>query len=150
MSLGLAIGGEKLSLHHCAPFPHAATYQADGRLQLLRGNLCGPITSTTLVGNKYFILLVDDYNRFMWVIMLKSKDEVLHAFKKEKVGMELEADVMVKVFRTDRGDEFTSNTFNQYCDEQGIKRFLMAPYTLQHNGVIERRNQTILAMARSL
>ena len=58
------------------------------------------------------MLLVDDYSKFKRVIMLMSKDEVMHAFKKMKACVELEADVQVKVFRTDRGGEFTSNTFN--------------------------------------
>lgn len=96
------------------------------------------------------MLLVDDYSRFMWVIMLKSKDEVIQAFRKVKASVELEADVKVKELCTNRGGEFTPNAVNQYCDEQGIRRFLTMPYTPQKNGVIERRNQTILTIVRSL
>ena len=52
--------------------------------------------------------------------------------------------------RTDRGGEFISQEFNYYCDQAGIKRHLTSPYTPQQNGVVERRNRTMMEMARSL
>ena len=39
---------------------------------------------------------------------------------------------------------------NDYCEKIGIKRFHTAPYTLHQNGVVERRNRTVIDMARSL
>ena len=48
-------------------FPKIAKYQAAEALELVHGDLCGPITSVTHGGRKYFIFLVDDYNRFMWL-----------------------------------------------------------------------------------
>ena len=57
---------------------------------------------------------------------------------------------MVKVFRTDRGGEFLSKEFASFCEENGIKRHLTTPYSPQQNGVIERRNRTVMEMARSL
>lgn len=50
----------------------------------------------------------------------------------------------------DRGGEFTSKLFNTYCDEAGISRQLTAPYSPQQNGVVERRNRTVVEMAQSL
>jgi len=38
----------------------------------------------------------------------------------------------------------------KYCEKQGIRRFLTAPYSLQQNGVAERKNMTILDMVRSM
>lgn len=37
-----------------------------------------------------------------------------------------------------------------FCEDQGIRRFTTAPYTPQQNGVVQRRNQTVVTMARSL
>lgn len=54
------------------PFPSEAVFRASSPLQLLHGDLCGPITPTTTGGNKYFLLLVDDYNKFMWLVLLKN------------------------------------------------------------------------------
>ncbi|GJU34201.1 zinc finger, CCHC-type containing protein [Tanacetum coccineum] len=53
------------------------------------------------------------------------------------------------MFRTDRGGEFNSNEFTQYCKENGIARQLTAPYSPQQNGVVERRNRTIMSTTRS-
>lgn len=51
------------------------------RLELTQGDLCSPITSVTPASNKYFLLIVDDMSRYMWVEVLRSKDEVLKFFK---------------------------------------------------------------------
>ena len=57
-------------------------------LELIHGDLCGPITPSTPGGNKYFLLLVDDYSRMMWVYMIKTKEEALTAFKKFRAAVE--------------------------------------------------------------
>ncbi|KAD0657028.1 hypothetical protein E3N88_43918 [Mikania micrantha] len=132
------------------PFPPHAKFQANQPLELIHADLCGPISPSTLVGNKYFLLLVDDYSRYMWIHKLKSKDQAPDAFKTFKQAAELESGFKVKALRTDRGGEFTSTKFEQVCNEDGIRRFLTAPYTPQQNGVVERRNQTILGTTRSI
>ncbi|GKA18529.1 putative RNA-directed DNA polymerase [Tanacetum coccineum] len=43
-----------------------------------------------------------------------------------------------------------SNDFAKFCEENGIARHLTAPYSPQQNGVVERRNRTVMEMARSL
>jgi transposase InsO family protein len=40
--------------------------------------------------------------------------------------------------------------FGEFCDELGIRHYLTTPYSPQQNGVVERRNQTVVGMARSL
>jgi transposase InsO family protein len=56
----------------------------------------------------------------------------------------------LKALRTDRGGEFNSRMFTTFCTEQGIKHFTTTPYTPQQNGVVERRNQSVVEMARCL
>jgi transposase InsO family protein len=86
----------------------------------------------------------------MWVELLKSKDQALEYFKKVKNRAEVETESKLKALRTDRGGEFTSQLFTVFCNEQGIKHYTTTPYTPQHNGVVERRNQTVVEMARCL
>ncbi|GJU63235.1 zinc finger, CCHC-type containing protein [Tanacetum coccineum] len=62
----------------------------------------------------------------------------------------MEMRMKVRMLRTDRGGEFTSNEFTKYCKENGIARQLTAPYSPQQNGVVERRNRTILSTTRSM
>lgn len=139
-----------LSKQTQTPFPFQANFSAKERLELVHGDLCGPLSLPTPAGKRYIFLLVDDYSRTMWVHLLKSKDEALSAFKKFKVLVEKEARSSIRVFITDRGGEFTSKEFENYCADEGILRHLTAPYCPQQNGVVKRRNRTIIAMTQSL
>ncbi|WVZ54330.1 LOW QUALITY PROTEIN: hypothetical protein U9M48_005142 [Paspalum notatum var. saurae] len=56
----------------------------------------------------------------------------------------------LRVLRTDNGGEFTAAEFASYCADEGIRRHYSAPYSPQQNGVVERRNQTVVGMARAL
>lgn len=96
------------------------------------------------------MLIVDDSSRMMWVYLLPSKHEAFTAFMKFKLLIENQTDLKIKVMRTDRGGEFCGKIFNEFCEAAGIKRHLTAPYTPQQNGVVERRNRTVLEMAQSL
>jgi len=131
-------------------FPDEADFRANKELELIHGDLCGPINPATPAGNKYFLLLVDDFSRYMWIQLIQTKDKAFFAFKEVKEVIEVEKNTKIKGFRTDRGGEFRSAEFDEYCKLKGIKRFLTTPYSPQQNGVVERRNQTILGMARSM
>ncbi|KAI3523596.1 hypothetical protein L1887_01838 [Cichorium endivia] len=129
-------------------FPTHTNYRAKKRLELIHGDLCGPVSPPTPSGNRYFMLLVDDYSRVMWVYLLKTKDEAFQVFKNFRNLVENETGEKLKVFRTDRGGEFLSNQFTTYCKETGLERHYTSPYSPQQNGVVERRNRTVLEMVR--
>ena len=94
--------------------------------------------------------MVDDHSRYMWVEVLKSKDQALDCFKKIVKRAEVESDNKLKALRTDRGGEFLSNLFSVFCDEQGIMHYTTTPYSPQQNGVVEHRNQSMVEMARCM
>jgi transposase InsO family protein len=133
-----------------AAFPRAARYRAQDQLELVHGDLCSPISPSTPAGNCYFLLLVDDMSRFMWLTLLRSKADAPAAIMTFQARVERETGKKLKVLRTDNGGEFTSVTFGEYCAGEGIQRHHLAPYTPQQNGVVERRNQTVVATARSI
>lgn len=130
--------------------PQSTTYRATATLELLHGDLCGPLTPSTSGGNKYIFLVIDDHSRYMWTMLLKEKNEAFGKFKKLKEVVEKETGKRILTFRTDRGGEFVSHEFKSYCESSGIQRHLTAPYTPQQNGVVERRNRTMMEMARSI
>lgn len=143
--------GYLISKQRCSPFPQEAVYRAERPLQLVHGDICGPITPATLAGKRYFVLIVDDFTRYMWVALLKSKDDALCTFKKKiKATAEMETDLKIKALRIDRGGKFTSNEFSEFCENLEVTWFLTALYSPQSNGVVSRRNQTGVVMARSL
>lgn len=81
--------------------------------------------------------------------MLKNKDEAFNMFKRFRAHVENGTDKRVKVLRTDRRGVLCSQEFATYYEEGGITRHFTTPYSPQHNGVVERKNKTVVAMARS-
>ncbi|KAH9650285.1 hypothetical protein KPL70_026315 [Citrus sinensis] len=78
------------------------------------------------------------------------KSEVFETFKKFKAAVEKESGYQIKAMRSYRGGEFTSKEFLEFCEANGIRRPLTVPRSPQQNGVAERKNRTILDMARSM
>jgi hypothetical protein len=64
------------------PFPHQAVQCTTESLEFVHENLCGPISPITPSGNRFFLLLVDDFSRYMWVVLLPTKDSALAAIKR--------------------------------------------------------------------
>ncbi|GAU34012.1 hypothetical protein TSUD_212730 [Trifolium subterraneum] len=135
---------------HRDSIPKNAVWRASNKLELVHSDICGPINPTSNGGNRYFITFTNDFTRKTWIYFLHEKSEALDCFKKFKTLVEKQSNCALLCLRTDRGGEFTSNTFNEFCSTQGIKRQLTAVYTPQQNGVSERKNRTILNMVRSM
>jgi hypothetical protein len=85
------------------------------RLELVHGDLCSPISSAIPRGNKYFLLLVDDLSRYMWVAVIPSKDHAVTAIKDIQMQAEGESHLKLKALRTNHGGEFTVTEFTDYC-----------------------------------
>jgi transposase InsO family protein len=86
----------------------------------------------------------------MWVVVLGSKGEAADAIRRTQAAAEAECGCKLRVLRTDNSGEFTTAEFASYCEDEGVQRHYSTPYNPQQNGVIERRNQTIMGMARAL
>ena len=100
-------------------FPQQSTYRASDRLELVHVDLCGPIAPAKPGGRRYFLLLVDNYSRFMWATLLTSKDEATGALARFQAAAEAESGRRLRTLRTDQGDEFTSGAFAAHCAETG-------------------------------
>jgi hypothetical protein len=85
-------------------------------------NLVGPTTTKVLKGERYFMLLVDDYTRMTAVCFLKNKSEAFENFKIYKKMVENEMDSRIKFLISDNGGEFTSKEFMDCYNNHGIKR----------------------------
>jgi hypothetical protein len=64
------------------PFPQQSSFRDKEWLELMHGDLCGPVTPATPGGRCYFLLLVDDLSRYMWVVVLGSKGEAADAIRR--------------------------------------------------------------------
>ncbi|GJZ86650.1 retrovirus-related pol polyprotein from transposon TNT 1-94 [Tanacetum coccineum] len=117
-------------------------------LNTLHMDLCGPMRVQTINGKKYILVIVDDYSRFTWVKFLRSKDEtpefVIKFLKQIQVGL----NKTVRYIRTDNGTEFVNKDLIAYYESVGIFHQKTVPRTPQQNGVVERRNRTLVEAAR--
>jgi hypothetical protein len=118
-------------------------------LEMLHMDLFGHIAYIIIGGNKYGLVIVDDYSRFTWVFFLQDKGETQEVLKKFLKRAQNEFDAKVKKIRIENGTEFKNTQIEDYLDEEDIKYEFLAPYTPQQNGVTERKNQTLLEMART-
>jgi hypothetical protein len=84
-------------------FPDQARRRARNAIELVHGDICGPIAPTMSSGNVYFLLLVDDMSRYMWLMLLPCKDHAPAAIRNFQVAVEVETGRKLKALRTDRG-----------------------------------------------
>jgi transposase InsO family protein len=79
-------------------------------------------------GNKYIMIFIDDYTRICHVYLLKQKSQAFETFKNFHVWIENEAQSCIGILHTDNGGEYTSNEFESYLFQHGIKHKTIVPY----------------------
>ncbi|GJP60220.1 hypothetical protein CLOP_g17431 [Closterium sp. NIES-67] len=132
------------------PF-NSTTGPAKTPLALVHMDVVGPTRAPSLSGSRYFLTIVDDHTRAVWVYPLKSKGEVAAAVLKEWMPRaQRECGYKVKVIRSDNGGEFIGADFEGELKRKGIQHQLTVPYNPQQNGVAERFNRTLQEGARTL
>ncbi|GKB62862.1 retrovirus-related pol polyprotein from transposon TNT 1-94 [Tanacetum coccineum] len=119
-------------------------------LHTLHMDLCGPMRVQSINGNKYILFIMDDYSRFTWEKFLRSKDEtpefVINFLKQIQVSL----NKTVRCIQTDNGTEFVNQVMSKYYEGVGIFHQKSVPRTPQQNGVVERRNRTLVEAARTM
>ncbi|GJU46082.1 retrovirus-related pol polyprotein from transposon TNT 1-94 [Tanacetum coccineum] len=120
------------------------------KLELLHMDLCGPMRVASINGKKYILVIVDDFSRYTWVYFLRSKDETPEIIKKFITQAQLNYKAKVCKIRTDNGTEFKNATLKAYYEKLGIMQQFSIARTPQQNGVVERRNRTLVEAARTM
>ncbi|GJU00998.1 retrovirus-related pol polyprotein from transposon TNT 1-94 [Tanacetum coccineum] len=110
-----------------ASHPPKLVSSNNSKLELLQMDLCGPMRVASINGKKYILVIVDDYSRFTWVYFLDTKDETPEIIKK-----------------------FIAQAQLNYNAKLGIMQQFSIARTLQQNGVVERRNRTLIEAARTM
>ena len=113
-------------------------------------DLWGPARTMTHGGGQYFLTIIDDYSRRVWIYILKNKSDTFEKFKEWYVLIENRMETKLKTLRTDNGLEFLSEQFNKFCRKHGIQRHKTVARTPQQNGLAERMNRTILERVRCM
>jgi transposase InsO family protein len=108
-------------------------------LEMLHIDLFGPINYNSIGGNKYGLVIIDDYSHFTWLLFLQEKGETQEVLKKFSKRAQNEFDAKVKRIKSDNDSEFKNTQVEVYLDEEGIKHEFLAAYTPQQNGVAKKR-----------
>ncbi|KAK1606347.1 hypothetical protein QYE76_030020 [Lolium multiflorum] len=135
---------------HDSPHPSKTIISSKRILELLHVDLFGPVTHASLGAKKHCLVIVDDYSRYTWVYFLKTKDETQQIFIDFATKVQRQHNLLIMAIRSDNGSEFKNYTLNDFLSDEGIRHQYSAAYTPQQNGVAERKNRTLMDMARSM
>jgi transposase InsO family protein len=163
-SMGLIDGLPKLKFEKdlvCAPCKHgkmiAASHAPVTQVmterpgELLHMDTVGPARVRSAGGKWYVLVIVDDFSRYSWVFFLESKDEAFQFIHDLVLKLKNElSNNVVRAIRSDNGTEFKNARMKAFCSEQGLDHQFSSPYVPPQNGVVERKNRTLVEMARTM
>ena len=115
----------------------------------IHSDLWGPAPVETIARKKYYISFTDDYSRYTTIYFLQTKDETFSSYQLYEAWLLTQHHICIKCLRSDRGGEYLSEEFSNHLKKQGTIRKLTVHDTLEHNGVAECLNCTILKKVRA-
>lgn len=134
---------------HRLSFPKSAARRASIAGETFHVDLCGKMSTPSIGGANYFMLLKDDFSRYCYIYFLKNKTTVLDNLM--KFYAEVEADGhKIKRLRSDGGLEFCNESVRRFLLNKGIKHEVSTPRAPEQNGFIERQNRTIIESAKAM
>ncbi|KAJ9556920.1 hypothetical protein OSB04_011534 [Centaurea solstitialis] len=119
-------------------------------LDMLHMDLCGPMRVESLARKKYMLVLVDENSRYTWLEFLRAKSDVADLIIAFIKRIQVLLGRQVKKLRSDNGTEFRNVKLQSFLEEVGISHNFSAVRTPQQNGVVERKNRTLVEAARSM
>jgi transposase InsO family protein len=119
----------------------------DRSLELLHMDVFGTIAYISIGGSMYCLVIVDDYSRFTWVFFLQEKSQTQETLKGFLKRVQNKFRLRIKKIRRDNGMEFKNSQIESFLEDEVIKHEFSSPYTPQQNGVVERKDRTLLDMA---
>ncbi|GJT12242.1 retrovirus-related pol polyprotein from transposon TNT 1-94 [Tanacetum coccineum] len=120
-------------------------------LKLLHMYLFGPSAVQSYGGNRYTLVIVDDYSRYTWTRFLKDKTKAFDQFKIFSKKIQNQLGCTIVSIRTDHCREFDNEVqFGEFCNANGITHNFSAPRTPQSNSAVERKNMTLQKMSMTL
>ena len=131
-------------------FKNKTESSIDEPLHLLHLDLFGPVNVLSDQQKRYALVIVDEYTRFTWVYFLFQKDETPEIIFEHVKLMENKSAHKVKILRSDNGTEFKNAQMIDFCKLKGITQQFSAPGTPQQNGVVERKNRTLIEAGRTM
>ncbi|MDV3146753.1 MAG: DDE-type integrase/transposase/recombinase, partial [Sweet potato little leaf phytoplasma] len=89
----------------------------DRIFELIHCDIWGPYRSSTHSGHKYFLTIVDDFSRYTWLFLMKTKSEALTIIPRFFKYVETQYGVSIKKFRSDNAPELS---FTDFFSSKGV------------------------------
>lgn len=132
------------------PFPRKSVSSSAEPLELIHTDVCGPMRTGSVSGKRYFVTFIDDHSRYCSVYFLQHKSDVLSVLKEFVAAVFTQFGKVPKTIRSDRGGEYTGHEVTNYLKSKGIHMQYTAAYSPQQNGIAERKNRSLMEMARCM
>ncbi|KAL8119322.1 hypothetical protein AgCh_016733 [Apium graveolens] len=113
-------------------------------------DLFGPVNVLSISRKRFCLVIVDDFSKFSWTYFLKSKDEASEIIINHIRQVNNHPDFKVRRIRSDNGTEFKNSVMRSFCEENGIMHEFSASRTPQQNGVVERKNRSLIEATRTM
>ncbi|WVZ84368.1 LOW QUALITY PROTEIN: hypothetical protein U9M48_031407, partial [Paspalum notatum var. saurae] len=110
----------------------------------------GPARVALVSGKWYVLVVVDDFSRFLWVFFMEFKDEAFDFVRDLVLRLRNDSHKAMRAIRSDNGGEFRNSRFENFCRDLGLEHQFSSPYTPPQNSVVERKNRTLIEMARTM
>ena len=133
------------------PF-HKTRFRETRPLFKIDADVMGYISPVTYPNQyRFIVVFVDSFSRYAGIYPLKHKTEVPNCLREFIVSARLIGEnVKIGYMCCDKGTEFTSKETIKVLSEFGAQLQTVCPGTPEHNGVVERLNQTIQKKVRAL
>jgi len=109
----------------------------------------GPAPVASLSGKRYLVGFTDDASRYRWASAVRAKSEVDGCVRRFVAYTKTQSGRPLRILRTDRGGEYSSNSLLAYLESEGIVREPTLPYEHGQMGVQERGWRTIMETVRA-
>ena len=133
----------KLSYEHSSS--HVAVV-----FDLIHVDTWGPYRTATRDKFKYFLTIVDDHSRMVWVYLMQSKSDYLSKFKSFYEYVYTHFTKRIKVLSSDNAPEFEDGDCREFYRANGMVHQTSCVNRPQQNARVERKHRNILEVARAL
>ena len=130
--------------------PHKSVERNTELLKLIHSDICEFEGRLTRGDNWYFITFIDDFSKYSYVYLMKNKSDAFENLSIFLKQVDNTFDKKVKRFRTDRGNEYDTLSLNNYIQSLGVVHETTAPYSPSSNGVVERKNKTLINLTNAM
>ena len=139
----------QVSKQSALPFNKSDSFSS-APFDLIHSDVWGPSPTATMGGSRYFVIFIDDYSRYTWIFLMRSRSELPQLYFDFATMIKTQFSCDIKVFRADNAAEYNDSGVLNFLRQHGSLPHRSCPGTSQQNGRAERKHRDILNTVRTL